>query len=462
MGKIKAIVKEKTILELAEDGKAGDIIDLKELVEVDTSYLEQIIDSGKDRVYQERLLEMKKRFDNEKKNEEEKYNLSLESLKKENLNNLKMKENEVELKFQDRIASLTEEINTLKATSASQKKNLELEKAQELMTIKNQEQLKYHQLEKEYDLLKAQLDNKINENKLNLELSYSVKMQELEKKYSEKLEEQKENHLKELRQKEDAINNLQRAKAALNVKQTGEDLESWCDNEVQSYMQNGLFNCKWIKDNKVVKEDGENKGSKADYLFYIYADDKHDENQLLASVCLDMKDENPDSTNKKTNADYYAQLDKNRNKKNCKYALLVSNLEMDKPNTSPIFKVREYENMYVVRPAYMMVFLNMLTSLTTRFATLTLARVKDDLLLKNKEDLIEEFNDIKNTYLDKPLNSLRTNLDNIESSSLTIRKAVQKIDDELEKAKKSYLNQIEEKIAKFELKLNKSIVKGLE
>lgn len=33
----------------------------------------------------------------------------------------------------------------------------------------------------------------------------------------------------------------------MNVKQTGEDLEAWCDNEVNSYMQNGLFNCTWEK-----------------------------------------------------------------------------------------------------------------------------------------------------------------------------------------------------------------------
>ena len=40
---------------------------------------------------------------------------------------------------------------------------------------------------------------------------------------------------------------------------------------------------------------------------------------------------------------YYKKLDENRNKKNCKYAVLVSNLELDKPNIIPIFKVRGYE-----------------------------------------------------------------------------------------------------------------------
>ena len=185
---------------------------------------------------------------------------------------------------------------------------------------------------------------------------------------------------------------LQRQKASLNVKQTGEDLEAWCNNEVLSYMQNGLFNCTWIKDNKVVKEDDEVKGSKADYIFKIFASEEHLDHELLTSICLDMKDENPDSKNKHTNDSYYKKLDENRNKKNCKYALLVSNLEMDKPNILPIFKVREYPDMYVVRPAYLMVFLNMIASLTTRFRDLILAKESEMLELKDKNDLIEEFN----------------------------------------------------------------------
>ena len=44
MKKINVIVKEKTILELAEDAYKGDIIDLKELVQVDTSYIDSIIE----------------------------------------------------------------------------------------------------------------------------------------------------------------------------------------------------------------------------------------------------------------------------------------------------------------------------------------------------------------------------------------------------------------------------------
>ena len=248
----------------------------------------------------------------------------------------------------------------------------------------------------------------------------------------------------------------------MNVKQTGEDLEAWCDNEVISYMQNGLFNCTWTKDNKVVKNEGEDKGSKADYIFKVYASESHNENELLTSVCLDMKDENPESKTKQTNDHYYKKLDENRIKKGCKYAVLVSNLELDKPNILPIFKVRGYENMYVVRPGYLMVFLNMIASLTTRFSDLVLSKEQEMLELKGKLDLIEEFEKIKKTYLDSPLKALENHIKSITNASKKITDAAKEIDEECEKINKNYIKMINNKIDTFELKLSKNILKKIE
>jgi hypothetical protein len=242
----------------------------------------------------------------------------------------------------------------------------------------------------------------------------------------------------------------------LHTKQTGEDLEAWCDNEVRSYMQNGLFNCTWNKDNDAVKYDDETKASKADFIFKIYADDKHNEDELLSSICLEMKDENPDSVNKKTNESHYKQLDRNRNKKNCKYALLVSNLELDKPNDLPIYRVNEYKDMYVVRPAYMMTFLNLITSLTNRFVELINYNKESQIELKNINELIEEFDKIKNTYLDKPLESLIKNIDIIKRNNDAVIKASKTIDDTIDTITKNYINMIENKISNFEIKINRS------
>lgn len=484
MKKINVIVKDKTVLELAEDASKGDIIDLKELTQLDSSYIEAIIDSGKDKVYEAKLEELKKRYEIENKANCDKLSAQIETIKKDNEHSLYLKEQSIKKLSDDKINDLLKQIEVLSATKKSEIDSINAKNAMLVENLKSEALIKYNTLEQDYNSLKDSFEQKLQNQELLIKNQFIERLNEGQIKHKEELalketeiaklkaqfeltmnkalQEQKEKHDIELKEKENLINNLQRAKASLNVKQTGEDLESWCDGEMTSYMQNGLLNCTWTKDNKVVKEEGEVKGSKADYIFKVYASPKHDENELLASVCLDMKDENPDSVNKKTNADYYKQLDKNREKKECRYALLVSNLEMEKINLPPIYKVLEYENMYVVRPAYMMTFLNMIASLTTRFRELILANEQKALELKSKNDLLELFEDIKKTYLDKPLEVLQKSVDEILKDSDLIKNAARKIDDQCEKIKKNYISQITDKISRYELKLDRQIVKKLD
>lgn len=517
MKKINVIVKEKTILELADDALKGDIIDLKELVQVDTSYIDLIIESGKDKVYQSKLEDIKKVLLAENQMAINKLQDEIKLLKQQNENDVKLKEKEVSSEYQETIIELNNKIELLKKEQESNLKIKEQEintkyltqinefktqielltknKSSEIEAINNKTQLeisnikkqgefKYQELENKYNLLLSKEETQLKQKELEMENKYineinklknditilntkrDAEIQEVKSKAELELEQslnnQKDKFKEELQEKDEIILNLQRQKANMNIKQTGEDLEAWCSNEVSSYMQNGLFNCTWTKDNEVVKGEGEAKGSKADFIFKVYANEVHNEDELLASVCLDMKDENPDSKNKKTNEHYYNTLEKNRIKKNCKYSVLVSNLELDKPNILPIFKVREYENMYVVRPGYLMVFLNMITSLTTRFSDLFLSKEKEKIELKGKLNLIEEFNQIKKTYLDKPLVALENQINEILKSSATIKEASNKIDDACEKINTNYINQIVDKINNFELKLNRKVLKKME
>ncbi len=455
MKKINVIVKEKTILELAEDASKGDVIDLKELVQVDTAYIDSIIESGQDKVYQSKLADVRRTLLAENQIVINKLEADIIRLNQQAEYNIKLKEKEMDSKYETQIN-----------------------------TIKKQEESKYQELEKKYNLLSVRLESELKQKELEIENKYStelnklrmeavllnskkeVEIQEVKSKaeleLSQALNEQKEKFKEELQTKEEIILNLQRQKASMNVKQTGEDLEAWCDNEVISYMQNGLFNCTWTKDNKVVKGEGEDKGSKADYIFKVYASEAHNEKELLTSVCLDMKDENPDSKIKQTNEHYYKKLEENRIKKDCKYAVLVSNLELAKPNVLPIFKVRDYENMYVVRPGYLMVFLNMIASLSTRFSDLLLSKEHEMIELKSKLDLIEEFKKIKETYLDNPLEALEKQVTAILKSSETIRKASNEIDSACEKINNSYIKKIIDKIDTFEIKLNRAVIKKME
>jgi len=455
MKKIKVIVRDRNTLVIDEDASKGDYISLSELNEVDYSEIESVIEQGKDSVYNKKLLEYKHTLDlenNEKlsasKNEYEKLVNDLKHeialLNKEKDSMLKEKENEVENKFKEEINKLNNKISELEKTKSSDIELIKLNHEKEMISLKNDKENQINNLNNQIKNMLADNEHKLKEKEI---LLTNEKIEALNK--------LKEEQAELLREKDNKINEILRQKAALNVKQTGEDLEAWCNNEVVSYMQNGLFNCTWQKDNEVVRDDDEIKGSKADYVFRVYANSNHEEGELLTSVCLEMKDENPDSVNKKTNADYYKQLDKNRNKKNCKYAVLVSNLETDKSNDLPMFRVCEYKDMYVVRPAYLMIFLNMITSLTMRFVELILGEKEEKLALKNAYELSEEFDSLKNTYLDKPLDALQNNVNDILSQSESIRKASNKITESCDKIINNYIGSIQSKLSNFEIKINR-------
>lgn len=450
MKKIKVQIKDKDTLELLEDASKGDFIDLKEISLLDTAFLEQQIQSGKDQVYQKKLETEKEYIQKEMKQE---YEMQMRDLKdqmtqmKMNYQNELQKEHsksqislkELEQKFTLEKKELEHRIDNARIQSLEKEKNIRLEIEKEYLEKINALKMNVEQLETGRKNREEQIekDNEI------LDLAWKQKIEEL-----------KSQHKDELRQKENEIEQLKRQKSVLNVKQTGEDLETWCHRTVLEQMQNGFFNCEWYKDNEVVRELDEAKGSKADYIFKIYASEEHLEEELLASVCLDMKDENPDSVNKKTNEHYYKALDNNRKKKQCKYAVLVSNLEMDKPNDIPIYRVREYPDMYVVRPAYLMTFLHMITSLSTRFGYLLLNKNKEELEVKDKLNLLKEFEDLKKTYLEDPLARLEKEINEIEKQNMAIRSASDKIDIAVSNMKMRYLKTIQDKLDRFERKVH--------
>ncbi len=452
---IKVIVRDKNTLVLQENANEGDLIDLATINSIDFAAIDEALKNGKELEYQKRIEENKKMLENlhqqKEKQLETEYKRKIETLeakinetKKDGEVELNMRLNKLQLEHQSEIANLNHRIKSLEDT-----KKVEIEN----------ESLK---LQQKYESQIRELQASIE--RLNRDHELALKNKEIE--YNNIINKNKELHdraiadkIEELKNIEDKINELQRQKSILNVKQTGEDLEIWCDNEAKSYMQNGLLNCTWVKDNEVIKEDDETKGSKADYIFKIFANDQHVDSELLASVCLEMKDENPTSKIKKKNEDYFGALDKNRKKKQCKYALLVSNLESDKANDLPIYKVREYEDMYVVRPAYMMTFLNMLTSLTSRFSNLIIAEQKEKIELRSMIELNELFNKLKQTYLDKPLDTLRSKIDSIKSNSEVIAKAARKIDETCSSVITNYILEIAEKLNKFDIQLNKGYKK---
>lgn len=484
MKKINVIVKDKNTLILEENASKGDYIDLSTLSSIDFSTIEEAINNGKDIHYNKKLEEFNKVKDLELEQEllllKEQYqakinelNSTIDKIKTDNEVSMKLAKANLDSYYNERIIELNNIIKNNDLLKKQELTELEVAKNNELSQLQNKYNLLSTSYKSELENAKLALNQAHNNeiNKLNLELESlknkndlniaNIKLenekhiQNLKNEYVSKLNEMD----KLIQEKDSKYLLLQRQKASLNVKQTGEDLESWCNNEVISYMQNGLLNCSWIKDNKVIKDEGEVKGSKADYIFNIYASNNKLDNELLTSICLEMKDENPDSVNKKKNSDYYSALDKNRNKKNCKYAILVSNLETDKPNDLPIYKVVEYQDMYVVRPAYMMTILNLFVSLSNKFAEIILSDNEEKLELKSSIEFLEQFEALKKTYLDNPLDKLKKDLEALKKNNEAIMNASKKIDDLCDSITRTYINQIEDKISKFDVKINREYKK---
>lgn len=439
MKKVKVSIKDRKTLVLEEDANQGDIIDLSEITKVDLSYIEKLLKDTDDETYNKKLEDDRKQIKEKYDFQIETLNKQIKELEKQNEERVKSAIEKEQLLAKNQINDLKNEIANLK----SQKDNeIELNKEK----IINECNSKINELNNKIEMLEKQKD-------LTIEVNVAKAKEELQKQISDlnqQLNDEKNRYL-----------DLQRQKSTLNVKQIGEDLEIWCNNEVTNYMQNGFLNCVWYKDNKVIQEENEFKGSKADFIFKIYASEEHKEEELLTSLCLEMKNENPQSVNKKSNADYFKALDKNRNKKECKYAILVSELEANKTNNLPIYKVneQEYKDMYVVQPAYLMVFLNMIVSLTTKFAHLYKQRAIENEKLKSQDEFIEEFNNLKNTYLDKPLNSMKSQIETISKQNKAINDASKKIEEAIETITKNYINEIENKLERFDVKINKSYSK---
>ena len=111
------------------------------------------------------------------------------------------------------------------------------------------------------------------------------------------------------------------------------------------------------KDNESVRDEEEGKGTKGDYIFR-----DSDANGIeYISIMFEMKDK-MEGTKGQANESHLAKLDKDRKKKKCEYAVLVSMLEPENQlyNAGPVDMSHKYEKMYVVRPQEFMLILSLI------------------------------------------------------------------------------------------------------
>lgn len=277
------------------------------------------------------------------------------------------------------------ELSELKAKSYTELTKKLSEK--ELIIVEMKSELMNVKIEKKLEIL--EITKRIE--KERDKLIYNLELKEKEKELLEKsIEERFKNKLiikdDTIKMKDDEIDRLKNFKQKLSTKMVGETLEQHCEIEFNKLRATGFKNAYFEKDND------RREGTKGDY---IYRELDKNGNEII-SIMFEMKNENEETTRKKRNEDFFTKLDKDRIKKGCEYAVLVSMLEIDNElyNTGIIDVSHRFEKMYVVRPQFFIPIITLLrnAAMNSMLYKTELAMMKNQSLdVGNFEEKINKF-----------------------------------------------------------------------
>lgn len=329
----------------------------------------------------------------------------------------------------------------------------------------------YLNLKQENVILKNDIDTKIKNKELEIQskcsseisdLKIKIKTLELDKNNSEeKFDLKKKNEISEMENKNkdqineiekeknaiiqihiDRINELERNRNSLNSKVLGEELEEWVDIQVLNWF-NDYEDIKWQKANKIID------GNKPDFLFQLVDSD----NIVIDTVVIEAK--NSYTHSKKKNTDHYLKLSKDQEKNKGNYSILVTELEPE--DKFSMRKVKDYENMYIVRPEFLITLLTLLRIIMIKRKEL----VKDETSFREKKDIIKEFDDFRNNLLENSLKNINTKIDEIIKESEKIIKFATNIKEISNLILNTHINTFRNKINDFNiLKITKKIEKS--
>lgn len=365
------------------------------------------------------------------------------------LSQVKNKEFEYEiqtrLKEIDKQNKLTQEANELKQNQVHQKELNEKDQAlsqQQSQIAQLQAQIdsfnKTKQLEIEAERAKstqeiARLQATIAQNESNLRIAIleeqnkakeeiqkkETSLQELrnqitlnEKEASIRESNIKENYEIQLKQKQEQVDYYKDLKAKLSTKMVGETLEEHCHTEFNRMRTSMFPNAYFDKDNDI------STGTKGDFIFRDFADGME-----YVSIMFEMKNENDTTSTKKKNEDFFAKLDKDRNDKNCEYAVLVTLLEPDSElyNQGIVDVSYKYPKMFVVRPQFFLPIISLLTQAAKKSI-----EYKRELLFARKQSVdITNFEDKINDFKEKFGRNYRIASEKFQTAIAEIDKSIE-------------------------------------
>jgi len=297
--------------------------------------------------------------------------------------------------------------NQLQETSA--KKNAEIQELKAKLSA-NEVAQKHaiteavNEAEKGRDQLKSELERATLEKQL------------AEKSLTDKYETQ-------IKDRDGEIDRLRDMKARLSTKMVGETLEQHCETEFNRIRATAFPKAYFEKDNDA------RTGSKGDYIFR----DSDVSDTEIVSIMFEMKNENDETATKKKNEDFLKELDKDRNEKQCEYAILVSLLEPDSElyNSGIVDVSHRHQKMYVIRPQFFIPIITLLRN-----------AAQNSLKYKTELAIVKEQN-VDITNFESELDAFRTGFArNYELASKKFKTAIQEIDktiDHLQKTKDALL-----------------------
>lgn len=192
----------------------------------------------------------------------------------------------------------------------------------------------------------------------------------------------------ELRHKDEIIEYYKDFKTRQSTKMIGESLEQHCLTQFNSIRMTAFPNAYFEKDNDA------RTGSKGDFIFRECGEGGTE----FISIMFEMKNEADTTATKHKNEDFFKELNKDRNEKNCEYAVLVSMLEADSElyNNGIVDVSYKYPKMYVIRPQF---FIPIITLL--RNAALNSLQYRQELqIMRNQQLDIVNFEDNLNAFKD--------------------------------------------------------------
>src|SRR5690554_3669841 len=354
----------------------------------------------------------------------------LEQLKVQYESNLSLVEEKTKNSFEKELSQKEKEIAELqsKIGASNQEKEIAISKVQADLKEKIAEQeRKIVELsaksqaiekEKEYEVKQALSEKEKEIADLLSKLNIQNKESELEKNSI------KEKYELSLRQKDETIAFYKDFKAKQSTKMIGESLEQHCEYEFNRLRMTAFPNAEFKKDNDA------RTGSKGDYIYREY-----DESGVeIISIMFEMKNEDDTTATKKKNENFFKELDKDRNEKNCEYAILVSLLEADNElyNNGIVDVSYEYKKMYVIRPQF---FIPIITLL--RNAAMNSLKYKREVAVMKEQNI-----DITN--FENDLNEFKSGFArNYELASRKFTTAIEEIDKtitHLQKTKEALLS----------------------